>query len=144
MTRRELTQAVVEAARVYAGRNPDCSLNPQGQVVARAVRALEACTEPDLDALDAAVAQAVDEYREKAPSVFRTPPRTPEVRSHWEKVVAATDARRAALKPKPRYRVLTVYPTYHGPFVAVHDTRDGRDLTADEVFTLLNEKEAAK
>jgi hypothetical protein len=134
MTRRDLTQAVVEAAMVYAGRNPYCSLNPQGQVVARAVRALEACTEPDLDALDAAVAQAVEMHDEK---LLREGGMSSRLRQ------AALDYR-AALKPKPRYRVLTVYPTYHGPSVAVHDTRDGRDLTADEVLTLLNEKEAAK
>ena len=64
-SRRELKDAVVEAARVQVAAQRTRGHHDVGRadvVLSRSVDALDACTEPDLDALNAAVAEAVEAY----------------------------------------------------------------------------------
>jgi hypothetical protein len=96
--------------------------------------ALDACTEPDLDALNAAVAEAVRLF------VDRTLEHPPFL---WAQdlidIKDAELARREALAPKPRY---TVEPNSTLPVrVVVYDTKESRPLSPPEVAALLNEKE---
>jgi len=127
MTRRELKDAVVEAARMLTkcGHWYDAT-----QATVNAVRALDACTEPDLDALDHAVAEAVEAY------ITRGGIPRPDL---WKRIEVAYEARRTALAPKPRY---TVEPNSTLPVrVVVYDTQESRPLTPPEVAALLNQKE---
>jgi hypothetical protein len=93
MTRRELKDAVVEAAREHT----ECKGGVQRMVkvdinLHRASHALDACTEPDLDALNAAVAEAVETYMVKWPHM--------DIKANcneWTTIIEACRARRAAL-----------------------------------------------
>jgi hypothetical protein len=142
--RRELTQAVVEAARYFLSHDichqpaglPTCDGIPP---LKAAMFSLDACTEPDLAALDAAVAEAVEAYFRASPIVLVTNQYSD---GKWVSVVDAVKARRAALKPRARY---TVDPNSTLPVrVTVYDTHESRPLSPPEVAALLNEKEAAK
>jgi hypothetical protein len=130
MTRRELTQAVFRAARIYeaARSGPQFFIGSKGEAVAASIRALDACTEPDLAALDAAVAQAVEMHDEK---LLRAGGMSPRLRQ------AALDYR-AALKPRARYEDLGAC------IPIIRDRQKCINLTPHEVAALLNEKEAAK
>jgi hypothetical protein len=134
MTRRELTDAVVEAAKVavkeHFARWGMASTAPGTIALKETVAALDACTEPDLDALDHAVAEAVEAY------ITRGGIPRPDL---WKRIEVAYEARRAALAPKPRY---TVEPNSTLPVrVVVYDTQESRPLTPPEVAALLNQKE---
>jgi hypothetical protein len=125
-------RAVIDAANEYAHQ---AGLRDGTGSIVRAVRALDACTEPDLDALDHAVAEAVEAYREYSPNVFGVVPATPEARSRWGSVVSALEARRAALAPKPRYEAC---PEKH---VVMWDRQTREYLNPLQVAALLNERE---
>jgi hypothetical protein len=87
---------------------------------------------PDLAALNAAVADAVEVYLNRDMGSG-----TAAVK--WLEIEKATDARRAAMQPKPRY---TVEPNSTVPVrVVVYDTHESRPLSPPEVAALLNAKE---
>jgi hypothetical protein len=92
------------------------------EVVREALVALSVPDKPDLAALNAAVAEAVEEY-DKIMYRFSGPVRD------------ALDARRAAMKPRPRYEAL---PTAHTVMLDYHT---GEQLNALQVAALLNAKE---
>jgi hypothetical protein len=120
-TRRELTQAVIEAARmVSVARDNRHFVYAKIDHLTALFCALDSCTEPDLAALDEAVAQAVEEYDR---TLYRF---EGEIRN-------ALDARRAALKPKPRYRA-----AHNGVII---DDNLNIPMLAEEVAALLNAKE---
>jgi hypothetical protein len=127
-TRRELEQAVIEAANVidaFPAFDPARGL-PGGFILA--VNRLRDATgdlrrappQPDLAALNAAVAQAVEEYDR---TLYRF---EGEIRN-------ALDARHEALKPKPRYRA-----AHNGVII---DDNLNIPMLAEEVAALLNAKE---
>ena len=120
-SRRELKDAVVEAARQWVRVFDDCGWTPGSKHtdLIAVVRALDACTEPDLD--NAAVAEAVEEWQNG--------------RCNFVAVLDVLHARRAALKPKPRYQVRS--SSY------IYDSALSRNLTVVETAALLN-KEADK
>jgi hypothetical protein len=126
VTRRELELAVIEAARValkeHFSRFGMASTASGTIALKESVCALDACTEPDLDALNASVAEAVEEQYQ-----FTTV--HPEVR-------AAMDARREAIKPKPRW----VVSAYNGRMFII-DSAEHKSYTADGVAALLNAQE---
>jgi hypothetical protein len=131
-TRRELTQAVVEAARRIVARYKcglpaDMACKPDKQALINASDALDACTEPDLAALDEAVAEAVEEYRDTMRK------NKPGLNDAWEEVCSTIDARREALKPNPRYRA-----AHNGVII---DDNLNIPMLAEEVAALLNAKE---
>jgi hypothetical protein len=134
-TRRELTQAVVEAARKLNNKWTDYGYvtgntythSVLTDSLRHAVRALDACTEPDLDALDAAVVQAVEMHDEK---LLRAGGMSPRLRQ------AALDYR-AALKPRARYEATN-------ETCSIFDRSLGYHVRPSAVATLLNAKEAAK
>jgi hypothetical protein len=136
--RRELTQAVVEAARYFLSHDichqpaglPTCDGIPP---LKAAMFSLDACTEPDLAALDAAVAEAVEAYFRASPIVLVTNQYSD---GKWVSVVDAVKARRAAMFPKPRYEAL-----YQLPLTVIRDSITGTHFTAKEACTLLNSKE---
>jgi len=129
-------RAVIEAARKqeWAGRVPsttsyyvDCLV---GETNA-AVRVLIAAPpQPDLDALNAAVAEAVERHA-KAHADDYVPGKYPWSRE-WNDVADALLARREALKPKARYTANDGI---------VRDTRTGEYLSTYDCADLLNEKE---
>jgi hypothetical protein len=134
MTRRELTQAVVEAAKnvtqvavggfgngvLEVSRHKFCTLSDL-------LKALDACTEPDLDALDAAVVQAVEEYVIAHPLTMDKEHQL----SRWVSAINAINARRAALKPKPRYEAAPA---------GIRDNHTFQTYTLEYVAHLLNER----
>jgi len=128
MTRRELKDAVVEAARQWVRVFDDCGWTPGSKHtdLIAVVRALDACPEPDLDDLNAAVAEAVEEWwMEDA---------TPRMQGEkWARLITARNTRYDALKPKPRYRPATAVGF-------VYDAETGHNLTAGDVLALLNER----
>jgi hypothetical protein len=102
MTRRDAERAVIEAARrCSTGRNSN-RVSAGGyfnccNALDKAVDALDAAPQqPDLDALNAAVAEAVEAFQRE---FYRQP--EPEVSEEWTAVVRAANARREAMKPKP-------------------------------------------
>jgi hypothetical protein len=132
MTRRELTQAVIEAAQIavkeHFARWGMASTAPGTTALKDAARALDACTEPDLDALNAAVGGAVEAYLVVTPSAKNKefqPPR-------WVAVIDAAAARRAAMKPRPRYEAAN--------FGSIFDRERQTYLTQTEIVALLNER----
>jgi hypothetical protein len=121
MTRRELKDAVVEAAREHT----ECKGGVPRMVkvdinLHRASHALDACTEPDLDALNAAVAEEADKCDW---SLVQWPDLNP--------FIGAVRARRAAMKPKPRYAALEF---------GIRDHLKNITLTQNDVAALLNER----
>jgi hypothetical protein len=135
MTRRELTQAVIQSAKNVT----QVSVGGFGKGVLEVSRhkfcilsdlldALDACTEPDLAALNAAVAEAVEEYVVVSPSALDKTNQP----SRWVIAIDAINARRAALAPKPRYEV---------NLLGVYDHKGRRFMQPEEVAALLNEKE---
>jgi hypothetical protein len=129
MTRRELTQAVFRAARIYeaARSGPQFFIVSKGEAVAASIRALDACTEPDLDALDAAVAQAVEEWW-----MEDAKPRMQGER--WARLIAARNGRYDALKPRARYEACSEKN------VVVWDRQTREYLNPLQVAALLNER----
>jgi hypothetical protein len=105
------------------------------QRVAGAMRMLRAAPpQPDLDVLNARVAEAAVVLRDEPG--WNTVSGSP-LHRLWD----AVDARRAALAPKPRYRV------EQGDLVtrcSVYDSDKGRYLTADEVASRLNAQSKEK
>jgi hypothetical protein len=88
--------------------------------------------QPDLAALNAAVAEAVEVYANRHPNAFEAclAPR------EFKVIVDANRVRRAAMQPKPRY---TVEPNSTVPVrVVVYDTHESRPLSPPEVAALLN------
>jgi hypothetical protein len=148
-TRREAERAVVEAAKkVYEHIDPSAKHSICGEFPARecsalkellnAARALDAlpADAPDLDALNAAVAEAVEGHARAFPDLFtRRNYDAPE----WTTVITAHNARRAALTKKPRYeeygqpKASTTY--------GIFDNAAQRALPMSEVAALLNERE---
>jgi hypothetical protein len=140
-TRRELTQAVVEAAKQSTTPSYHCgtytaTLVPENDVLALkdAIRALDACTEPDLAELDAAVAQAVEEWYDAKKKAHYGTQDLDAWRDDLSNVYRAESSRRAALKP--RYEATDA--------TRILDNQTGYLLTANCIAMLLNEKEAAK
>jgi hypothetical protein len=86
---------------------------------------LDSCTEPDLDALNARVAEAVDVWDDDRCDGKK-----------YTRLHEAVIARRAALAPKPRYEATDA--------TRILDNQTGYLLTANCIAMLLNEKEAAK
>jgi uncharacterized protein with von Willebrand factor type A (vWA) domain len=133
MTRRELKDAVVEAARVQVAAQRTRGHHDVGRadvVLSRSVDALDACTEPDLDALNAAVAEAAEEY------VFVTPAALDKEfqPARWVIAIDAINARRAAMLPKPRYEAL-------GNAWTIFDNHEQKYLLPPKVADLLNKAE---
>jgi hypothetical protein len=123
MTRRELKDAVVEAARPLVNHVTRYQL----AAAEDAFRALDACTEPDLDALNAAVAEAAESMVLRWESEgFHNLPSSPE-----NTVRLAILARRAAMQPKPRYEV---------NLLGVYDHKNLRFLQPEEIAALLNKE----
>ena len=123
MTRRELKDAVVEAARPLVNHVTRYQL----AAAENAFRALDACTEPDLDALNAAVAEAAESMVLRWESEgFHNLPSSPE-----NTVRLAILARRAAMQPKPRYEV---------NLLGVYDHKNLRFLQPEEIAALLNKE----
>jgi len=123
MTRRELKDAVVEAARPLVNHVTRYQL----AAAEDAFRALDACTEPDLDALNAAVAEAAESMVLRWESEgFHNLPSSPE-----NTVRLAILARRAAMQPKPRYEAL-------GNAWTIFDNHEQKYLLPPKVADLLN------
>lgn len=123
MTKREVKQAVIAAARkvIKDWENPRYVVLAV-QEMRTHVRALdELPDEPDLDALNAAVAEALDAWQDANGSQQTV--------DTWKRTSAALAARREALRPKERY-------TSGAGFV--YDNLAGHTLTPKEVAALLN------
>jgi len=123
MTRRELKDAVVEAAREHT----ECKGGVPRMVkvdinLHRASHALDACTQPDLDALNAAVAEEADKCDW---SLVQWPDLNP--------FIGAVRARRAAMLPKPRYEAL-------GNAWTIFDNHEQKYLLPPKVADLLNKE----
>ena len=132
-SRRELKDAVVEAARVQVAAQRTRGHHDVGRadvVLSRSVDALDACTEPDLDALNAAVAEAVEAHSVERPYSYVTITAT----GAWHRVVEAHNALRTALLPKPRYEAL-------GNAWTIFDNHEQKYLLPPKVAALLNKEE---
>lgn len=136
MTRRELTDAVLEAAKNLTSVTAasDCKMTVSSFrfcALLDALDALAACREPDLAALDHAVAEAVEAYAVAHPDGLYASLAPKE----WKAIVVWRDARREALKPKPRYEA---HPAPLAHSVGVWDNQEKRYLPQSEVAALLN------
>ena len=138
MTRREAEKAVLEAVRMHDRKalEHEGHLSPRLRQAALDYRAtlttddnLNICTEPDLDALNAAVAEAGEAYRD------RMRKNRPGLNDAWEVTCQAIDARRAALAPKPRYEAVP------NVFTVILDHVKKEYLNTIQVAALLNAKE---
>jgi hypothetical protein len=118
MTRREHELAVIEAAMEYA------RMASFGAIF-NAIRALDACTEPDLVALNAAVAETDEAH-------YALAERGGFDLHVTDALITARKARREALKPKVRYC---------GEGCTVYDRERKTHLTMTEVTALLNAQE---
>jgi hypothetical protein len=128
MKRREAEKAVIEAAKeaTHFWRMERTGSSLMAQNIRATVDTLNACAAPDLDALNAAVAEAYEAW------VTRNAPGGTESVVLHEAVVA----RREALKPRPRYAPIPVTG------VVILDNNTGNALNTLEVAALLNAKEA--
>jgi hypothetical protein len=84
--------------------------------------------QPDLDALNAAVAEAVETYMVKWPHM--------DIKANcneWTTIIEACRARRAALAPKPRYEAL-------GNAWTIFDNHEQKYLLPPKVADLLNKE----
>jgi hypothetical protein len=142
-TRREAVNAVIEAARaacgavIYGKTIEECNERGTALGAIRAsVRALDACTEPDLDALNAAVAEAVEAHARRHPASFTERP----AMSTWGAIADARNARRAAMTPKPRYTSHNHEVLRDGEWYLSAATRE----RAIEVAALLNASATVK
>ena len=125
MTRREAERAVIEAAQVAVkerfARWGMASTAPGTIALKESVDALRVCTEPDLDALNAAVAEAADDWRRG--------------HANFDALANTFAAHRAALAPKVRYEA-----SREG---VILDHKTHSYLRAEEVAALLNERKDA-
>ena len=128
-----MKDAVVEAAKVavkeHFARWGMASTAPGTIALNESVRALDACTQPDLDALNAAVAEAAESMVLRWESEgFHNLPSSPE-----NTVRLAILARRAAMQPKPRYEAL-------GNAWTIFDNHEQKFLLPPKVADLLNKE----
>jgi len=129
-------RAVLEAVRMHDRKAlEEGNLSPRLRRAALDYRAalakndnLNVSPQPDLAALDHAVAEAVEAY------ITRGGIPRPDL---WKRIEDAYNARRAALKPKPRYEALQA-PVC---MTVIRNTLTGVHYTAEEVAALLNQKE---
>jgi hypothetical protein len=131
-------RAVIEAARAYKRlvdphvRRRSCVASEEFDVLDKALRALDAePPQPDLDALNAEVAEAVKIYMDNH-TLARDRAHQPK---DWVDVIDCDADRRAALAPNPRYAL---------DGLGFYDHHERRRLARDEVVILLNASEKEK
>ena len=138
MNRKEAERAVLEAVRMHDRKalEHEGHLSPRLRQAALDYRAtlttddnLNICTEPDLDAHNAAVAEAVEAYIKTYGDCSTSGT------AEFMAIFKAGRARRAALAPKPRYESLGAC------IPIILDRKTGMKLTAHEAASALNVKE---
>jgi len=123
-------RAVLEAVRMHDRKAlEEGNLSPRLRRAALDYRAalakndnLNVSLQPDLAALDHAVAEAMEAY------ITRGGIPRPDL---WKRIEVAYEARRAALAPNPRYEE-------HCESCGIYDRQEKRRLTQKEVAALLN------
>ena len=124
-------RAVLEAAKTYVHAwDAPRTCDTESRLLREAVHTLDAePPQPDLDALNAAVAEAVEAYLVAHPSA-RDPKGQPD---EWIVSLSTLLARRAALLPKPRYEAL-------GNAWTIFDNHEQKYLLPPKVAALLNKE----
>ena len=123
-------RAVLEAAKTYVHAwDAPRTCDTESRLLREAVHTLDAePPQPDLDALNAAVAEAVETYMVKWPHM--------DIKANcneWTTIIEACRARRAALAPKPRYEAL-------GNAWTIFDNHEQKYLLPPKVADLLNKE----